>query len=115
MWLRIAQKYEIGLVDEPLTFYRVHGKNAAFNDQKMFEDGKRIREWIATWPEDRTELKPAFAHNWACLGTERTWLGDKRGGRKAYLESLKRMPGRVKTYLRLLATFLPGKTFRKLS
>src|SRR5579862_8195176 len=29
MWLRIAQKYPIGFVDKPLTFYRVHGANAA--------------------------------------------------------------------------------------
>ncbi|MFI5386244.1 MAG: glycosyltransferase family 2 protein [Fimbriimonadales bacterium] len=115
MWLRIAQHYEIGFVDHLYTFYRVHGANAALNDEKMFEDGKRIREWIATWDEDRPDLKPAFAHNWACLGTERTWLGDKKGGRQAYRESLRRMPGRFKTYLRLLATFLPKRAFRKLA
>ncbi|HWA82782.1 MAG TPA: hypothetical protein VG820_05085, partial [Fimbriimonadaceae bacterium] len=115
MWLRIAQKYRIGLVDEPLALYRVHGANAALNDQKMFEDGKRIREWIATWDEARPELHAAFAHNWACLGTERTWLGDRRGGRAAYRESLKRMPLRFKTHLRLLATYLPQKLFRRLA
>lgn len=115
MWLRIAQKYQIAFVDEPLTLYRVHGANAALNDEKMFEDGKRIREWIATWDEARPELKAAFAHNWACLGTERTWLGDRSGGRRAYRESLKRMPGRFKTYLRLLATYLPKQAFRKLA
>lgn len=115
MWLRIAQKYEIGFVDEPMTFYRIHGANAALNDEKMFEDGKRIREWISTWDESRPELRAAFAHNWACLGTERTWLGDKEGGRQAYRESLRRMPGRFKTYLRLFATFLPRKAFRRLA
>jgi len=115
MWVRIAREYEIGYVDEPLTFYRVHGSNAALNDEKMFEDGKRIREWIATWDESDPSLRAAFAHNWACLGTERTWLGDKKGGRRAYCESLKRMPRRFKTYLRLVATVLPKPTFRKLS
>jgi glycosyltransferase involved in cell wall biosynthesis len=115
MWLRIAQQYQIGFVDEPMTFYRVHGSNAALNDEKMFEDGKRIREWISTWDENRSELNAAFAHNWACLGTERTWLGDKKGGRFAYRQSLKRMPGRLKTYLRLAATFLPQSAFRKLA
>lgn len=115
MWLRIARRYEIGFVDQPLTLYRVHGANAAMNDQKMFEDGTRIREWITSWPEGDQALKASFAHNWACLGTERTWLGDKKGGRRAYLQSLKRMPGRFKTYLRLVATFLPSKAFKKLS
>lgn len=114
MWLRIAQHYRIGQVDEPLTLYRVHGANAALNDQKMLEDDLRIREWIASWDESNPSQKAAFAHNWACVGTERTWLGDKRGGRAAYRQSLKRMPARFKTYLRLLATFLPERTFRKL-
>jgi glycosyltransferase involved in cell wall biosynthesis len=115
MWLRIAQQYEIGFVDEPMTFYRVHGANAALNDEKMYEDSRRIREWIATWAEKRAGLKAASAHNWACLGMERTWLGDRSGGREAYRQSLKRMPGRFKTYLRLLATYLPRRAFRKLS
>jgi glycosyltransferase involved in cell wall biosynthesis len=115
MWLRIAQKFEIGFVPEPLTFYRVHGSNAALNDQRMFEDSHRIREWIASWDSNQPELRSSYAHNWACLGTERTWLGDKAGGRKAYVQALKLNPGRFKTYLRLAATYLPQKGFQKIS
>lgn len=115
MWLRVAQRYLVGFVDKPLTLYRIHGTNAGLNDRKMFEDSERIRAWIATWDESRPDLKAAFAQNWASLGTERTWLGDKRGGRLAYRESLKRMPARLKTYLRLIATYLPQKMFRKLA
>ena len=115
MWVRIARRFEIGLVDEPLTFYRVHGSNAAFNAEKMFQDEKRIREWIASWDDPRRDLRAALAHNWACLGTERTWLGDPKGGRKAYWQSARQMPWRLKTYLRLVATLLPQKTFRKLA
>ncbi len=124
MWLRIAQQYEIGLVDQPLTFYRVHGANAALNVDRMNDDDLRIREWISTWDEKHPEnwlsrpaqgLESAFAHNWACLGTERMWHHDVKGGRRAYIQALRRMPLRLKTYLRLAATFLPGQTFRKLA
>lgn len=122
MWLRIAQKYEVGYVDEPLSFYRVHGLNASYQKEKINEDDAWIREWITGWQPsflDRMakepNLKAAFAHNWACLGTERTWAGNASGGRAAYREAIRMMPGRVKSYLRWGATFLPKSAFRKLS
>lgn len=122
MWLRIAQKYEAGYVDEPLTFYRVHGLNASHQKDKINEDDARIRQWISTWQtafESRIakepELHAAFSHNWACLGTERTWAGHASEGRKAYIQALRMNPRRLKTYIRWLATFLPKPLFRKLS
>lgn len=122
MWLRVAQKYEVGYVEDALCFYRVHGANASHQKDKINEDDARIREWVTTWQpafRDRTEREPelfrAFAHNLACLGTERTWAGDPRGGRKAYAAAIKMAPKRLKTYLRWAATFLPRSLFRRLS
>jgi glycosyltransferase involved in cell wall biosynthesis len=121
MWLRVAREYHIGFVDEPLTFYRVHETNASRNIEKMLDDDYRVREWITTWDqiplrkfEHQTELLHAFTHNWACLGTIRTWRGNAKGGRQAYLRSIRLMPYRIKSYLRWIATFLPRETFRKL-
>ncbi|MCC7229404.1 MAG: glycosyltransferase [Fimbriimonadaceae bacterium] len=122
MWLRIAREFHIGYVDEALAFYRVHGQNASHQKDKINEDDARIREWITTWQgemADRSaiepELRSAFAHNWACLGTERTWAGDGSAGRRAYREALKMNPRRLKTYLRWMATYLPSRAFRRLS
>jgi glycosyltransferase involved in cell wall biosynthesis len=122
MWLRIAQDYEIGYVEEPLCFYRVHGQNASHQKDRINEDDARIREWITTWQAAYTarmlkepDLHAAFAHNWACLGTERTWAGNPSAGRQAYKEAIKMMPKRFKSYLRWAATFLPRKAFRRLS
>lgn len=122
MWLRIARHFHIGYVDEPLAFYRVHGQNASHQKDKINEDDARIREWITTWQDELTdrsadepELRSAFAHNWACLGTERTWAGNPQGGRQAYGEAIKMNPKRLKTYFRWAATFLPKKAFRRLS
>jgi glycosyltransferase involved in cell wall biosynthesis len=107
MWLRLAAEYEIGFIDEPLTFYRVHDSNAAWNETKMAEEGLRIREWIANW--DRVNggrvLRHAQAHNWACIGTEYTRLHRSKEARRAYANSIGLMPGRLKSYLRWLATF----------
>jgi hypothetical protein len=86
----------------------------------MLEDDARIREWLTDWPKlsERAKADPALhrmaGHNWACLGTGYTWLGQPAKGRHAYGRSLRYLPLRFKTYLRYLATFLPKKTFRSL-
>lgn len=122
MWLRVAREFHVGHVPEDLTFYRVHDANASHQKEKINEDDARIREWICTWQSDfaaRTQSEPdlyrAFAHNLACLGTERAWAGKPAEARRAYSASLKMAPTRWKTYLRWVATFLPKSVFRKLS
>lgn len=110
MWLRIAASFEVAQVRKPLTFYRVHGSNAAWNSRKMLEDDVRIREWLAEWPAlmGREGSGAAQAHNWACLGTEYTRLGEPGKGRRAYARSIRQLPTRVKSYARWAMTFLPG-------
>lgn len=122
MWLRIAQRYDVGYVDEKLTRYRIHGSNASHRLERIWRDDQLLREWIeAQMPDyyasnrDREVLDSARAHNWACLGTVRTLNGDPKGGRAAYAESLRIRPGRWKSRLRWLATYLPTSAFRKLS
>lgn len=48
----------------------------------------------------------------AIEGTKMTWDGDARGGRDAYMRSIKIYPLRVKSYLRYFATFLPKGAFK---
>lgn len=122
MWLRLAEVAHVGFVPESLTRYRVHGENACLDSSKMNRDDLRIREWVASRTEElraRWERDPALyamvAHNWACLGTARAWEGDMAGARTAYRESLRFAPRRFKSRLRLLATYLPARWFRKLN
>ena len=121
MWLRIAEEYEIGFVPEPLTFYRVHGANASHKLERIWHDDEMLRDWIAArapiYAEKGYEpivLRHALAHNAACLGTVKTLNGNPADGRRAYKQSLALEPGRVKSYLRWLATFLPRPVFRRL-
>lgn len=121
MWLRITERHEVAFVDEPLTLYRVHGTNACLDAEKMNRDGRIIREWLTTRQSALDErvrrdraLRDAFAHNWACLGTELAWMGDVPGARKAYAQSLRMRPTRLKSLLRLIATVLPRRAFRAL-
>jgi glycosyltransferase involved in cell wall biosynthesis len=121
MWMRIAEQYEVGFVKEPLTFYRVHGANASHKLDRIWQDDEMLREWIserstgyakAGYTTD--DLNRALAHNAACLGTVKTLNGRPAEGRRAYKKSLELQPGRLKSYLRYAATYLPRPLFRRL-
>lgn len=120
MWFRVAEKYDFGFVDQPLTHYRVHGANASHKLERIWRDDEKLRTWMAgrlsgldgRFPA--ADLRRAQAFNQAALGTVRTLNGNAGAGRAAYAASIRLDPGRWKTYARYIATFLPAKTFRKL-
>jgi glycosyltransferase involved in cell wall biosynthesis len=117
MWFRLAERFAIGFVDEPLTDYRVHGANASHKLERIWRDDQMLREWMAprlkSYGErfEASSLRQAQAHNQAALGTVRTLNGDPSGGRSAYARSIGLHPGRLKSYLRYAATFLQGVCF----
>lgn len=121
MWLRIAENWDIGYVDEKLTYYRVHGDNASHKLERIWQDDEKLRLWMRSkysdyekLPLDPDELKQAKAHNEACLGTVMMLNGKSEGSREAYRESLRLDPTRFKSRLRLLATYmLPRPLWKK--
>lgn len=121
MWIRMAEHSPVGYIDERLTFYRVHGANASHRLERIWGDDLQLRTWLAQREDvleqkgySEEEIKGAMAHNWACLGTIKTLLGDPESGRDAYKKSLEIMPGRLKSRVRLLATYLPTRIFRRM-
>lgn len=120
MWVRVAAKWHVGFVAEPLTLYRVHGGNASHKLDRIWRDDEKLRRWLIPQLEslgDRfgsPEIKRAQAHNYAALGTVLTLNGNLAEGRRSYLKSLACQPLRLKSALRFCATFLPRSVFRKL-
>jgi len=121
MWLRICERWSAAFVPETLTHYRVHAGSASRNMTRIYQDDQRLREWIASresvyrertapWQtafREPNSLDRAMAHNAAALGVVRQLNGDRPGARRALADSIRRMPTRLKTYARWLATFLP--------
>lgn len=120
MWFRIAERYDVGCVNEKLSQYRVHGANASHKLEKIWRDDERLRDWMIPRLEDlgnrfpKDKINAAIAHCWAALGTVRMLNGDAKSARAAYRASMHVMPGRIKNYLRYAATFAGRKVFRKL-
>ncbi len=121
MWVRIAEFWHVGFVHRSLTRYRVHDLNACHNSDRMIEDEWRIRTWLRgrtreLLQSDRSsnELRRALAHNLACIGTESAWRGNRGAALVAYLDSLRLLPTRFKSLLRIGSLLLPAKLLRKL-
>lgn len=121
MWLRIAERFGFGFVPLKLTMYRVHGENASHQLERIWTDDERLRLWLRErWPlleervADSATLRRAASHNEACLGTVFMLNGKQGQARSAYARSLKLRPTRIKSVLRLFATFLPPAIFRRL-
>lgn len=122
MWVRVAERWQVGFVEEPLTFYRVHGANASHKLDRIWRDDEKLRSWLGSRLSSLdpgrfpiADVTRAQAHNAACLGTVRTLNGDPVGGRRSYAASIRLAPSRIKSYVRYLATFLPISAFRRLS
>jgi glycosyltransferase involved in cell wall biosynthesis len=120
LWFRIAERFDVGCVNENLTQYRVHGANASHKLERIWRDDQILREWMIPRLEDLSKrfeparLAAAKAHCWAALGTVRMLNGDARSSREAYKASMHLMPGRIKNYLRFLATYTGQSAFRRM-
>jgi len=113
MWLRIAERWPVGYVDERLTLYRVHGANASHKLDRIWQDDERLRKWMRDRYSvydglglDPEALRKAKSHNEACLGTVLMLNGSRSEARNAFRRSLAFDPGRSKSRVRLLATYL---------
>lgn len=120
MWFRIAEAYDVGFVDEPLTLYRVHGANASHKLERIWKDDQMLREWISGRLDARVgndsshDLRRAKGFNFAALGTVKMLNGDPWGSRRSYVESLRYWPSRWQTAVRYFATFAGRKAFRRM-
>lgn len=110
MWLRVAMKWEFAYIPEPLTGYRIHGAMASTQKRRVVLDEILIRTERIHAREsellqlacDRRLMMRALAHSWACLGTEYAQLGRVAEARRAYFESVKRNPLRLKSWARMV-------------
>ncbi|GIV15638.1 MAG: glycosyl transferase [Armatimonadota bacterium] len=108
LWLRIAEHYLVGYVPEPLTLYRLHGQNTMYQSARMLEDDlwiheERIRKRIPELLQhDGWRMRHAIGIALAALGVIYNRMGRRDRARKAFWQSLRYCPWRLKTWLRLL-------------
>jgi glycosyltransferase involved in cell wall biosynthesis len=111
MWLRLAERWRLGCIDLPLTQYRVHEGSASQLSQRILRDDLSIRERLRSQLAmneslDRKQRRAAQAHNEAALGVVYRKLGERQLSRRAFVNSIRFAPTRLKSWARLIQAIL---------
>jgi glycosyltransferase involved in cell wall biosynthesis len=107
LWLRFAMVSSVGCVQKKLLRYRVHSGGASTNREKILNDDLRLRTRMLELIPESPQSPKQFAFIWAAMGATFEELGQKQHARQCFRSSLSYNPSRVKSWFRLLKTFLP--------
>lgn len=116
MWLRIAARYPIGLIGEPLVRYRVHGAGNTSREDPLVALKSRlvvIEKAIARGPERLALLKPR-AMSIQFVGTGRTLVrrGDLAQARRMFLQAMQATPCSLSPYFNWITCTAPPRVLR---
>jgi len=119
LWLRLALHMDVGYVEQPLCWYRIHGVNLSSNETAIFEGRLlalttllRKYPWLQYDQQLVGSRMAARKLRWrahACLKD-----GFAEDGRRALVQSLKIWPADRETWLLLLVSMLGSRIIRKL-
>ena len=111
VWLRIAQKYQIGYVSEPLVIYHMHGgEQITSNPQKKImgleQLNKKYQAYLDKdpdlWHRRNIFITPYYA-----------MAGNKRKALSIWLACVYKCPGKMKDNIKYLRLIMKGKKKNK--
>jgi glycosyltransferase involved in cell wall biosynthesis len=120
LWIRIARKFKIAYVDEPLVLYRHHSGNASRNQRMMFEDEYYV---IAKALKADPKLWTMLGHAWLrerlsnlafAAGYANVDADELRRARYYFREAMKYDRRRVRNWGFWASTFLTVKARARL-
>jgi glycosyltransferase involved in cell wall biosynthesis len=117
LFMRIAYKFDLDYVDEPLAKYRLHQNNYSWGreEQAIAEERLTVTGLLRKHPEIYDHYRAGIRKRFEDLGLRQVILLWKAGKRKAALGVLGSVPGlsRRKLLLGLAITFLGYKGFSR--
>ncbi|HYL72966.1 MAG TPA: glycosyltransferase [Bryobacteraceae bacterium] len=116
MWLRIAEKYPVAFINEPLALVRVHDENMTrtTNVHQAYECKRTIVEDAVTRnPELLGSVKPrAMAAIAVAAGLRLLRSGEASAARRMFASALMETPWNLRAYCYFGAACLPGALHR---
>ena len=116
MWLRIAARYPIQLVDKPLARYRLHAGMKTLNRHWRVQQARRVRtieRAVAREPERLGPLRnQAIANLNTSIGRTLARKGDLAMARNLFGRAIRLAPGTPKTYAYWLGCLIGGGPLR---
>lgn len=112
LWLRIARKFPIGYIDEPLTCWNNYQSTLTADTSRFFKDTIIFYENQLNSPETTIFEKKMLRHRLGRLffdyGYHEIKLGHKFDARRYFLQSLGYRPFETKVWKNILLSTLPG-------
>ena len=111
--VRMAAKWKLGVVQEPIAHYRIHGSNESDKHRARHID--EMRQWIADMSKDpvvsRSPSWPVVLHNFAFLQAMDRLLGGERAAAFGFSRG---MPLNLRRLKLTVAMLLPLSVVRQL-
>ena len=111
MWLRIAAKYPVAVIKEPLALIRIHGGNISRTTDPgvAYRNKRSIMEAVMSGNRERLhDLRPrALANFAAAAGTAYIRFNSPAAARGMFFEAIRQLPLDVSTYGYLAMTYFP--------
>jgi glycosyltransferase involved in cell wall biosynthesis len=119
MWVRIAAKFKVALIDEPLVRVRTHPQRATTDKKKLFEMVQTNIHLLSQRSEgvkERLEnvIPLKLSQVQFSLGYHYFENCDFKGARKAFAKGISCYRWNWRNYLYLLLSFLPKKTIQRI-
>lgn len=118
MWLRLAALYPVGLVPEPLVYYRFHATSMTHREDPTISLHGHlavIQAAVAREPERLRSLKKrVVAKCYLGIGREFVRNSKMKQARRLFFEALKSFPFDINVYLYWLASHAPISVLEKI-
>jgi glycosyltransferase involved in cell wall biosynthesis len=112
LWFRLARAARLGFIDEPLSYYRMHGGGITRNKLRLAQDGLAVhlenrRHAVTVLDDDQLRRYDKHIAEWYFgLAWASYCAGDAAAARRAYVNALRLHP-RLATIGALIKTFIP--------
>ncbi|MCP1337409.1 glycosyltransferase family 2 protein [Futiania mangrovi] len=118
MWVRIAHRFPLIYLNEPLTFYRLHASNVSWNHERLRPYAlavvrKFARDYGSEGRDISSEIEETLTDTYRSFGTAAMVARDFPQARRDLWTALKRRPADAGTLLSLAKAYvypLVGKT-----
>jgi glycosyltransferase involved in cell wall biosynthesis len=112
MWMRIAARWRVGVVREPLAKYRIHGASITHSSKAdaLYEAKRKVVEQALARNPDllegvRSRVLAGIANS---AGLRHLRRGDQHDARRMFAEALRERPWNPLSYFYLASACLPG-------
>ena len=108
MWIRIASKYQLDYIAEPLVKYYIQSDRLSTNHELVI---RGLENQITKYGSLFRKSSKGLSRRYRIIGTLYCYTGDLKKGRKALLRAIRTNPFELRQYFNLCTSFFGPRNF----